>query len=201
MRFVNISLLDHWLLLLRMLWLSLFKLRTNNSTGPDGLRARLLKDCAPQLKGVLTRLFNCLLVTRAPKSWKFSIIRPIPKKPGASTPEDFQPIAITSILCKTMERVLVDHLTTTVASVLDALQFAYKSDRGTDDAVLTLLDSVSKQLALPKGYARVLFVDFSAASNSMKLHILLTRLADLNIDKGLILWIRGFFLAALKGSV
>ena len=58
--------------------------------------------------------------------------------------------------------------------------------------MLVHLDSISKQLALPKGYARVLFVDFSAALNSMKLHILLQRLAKINIDKGLIFWIRDF---------
>ncbi len=68
-----------------------------------------------------------------------------------------------------MERVLVDIHTTTVASMLDPLQLAYKSNRGTDGAVLILTDSVSKQLSLPKGYARVLFVDFSAAFNSMNL--------------------------------
>ncbi|XP_036379700.1 arrestin-C-like [Megalops cyprinoides] len=33
-----------------------------------------------------------------------------------------------------MERVLGSHLTSTVATMLDPLQFAYKSDRGTDDA-------------------------------------------------------------------
>ena len=44
----------------------------------------------------------------------------------------------------------------------------------------------------PKGYARILFVDFSSAFNSMKVHILLKRLADLGVNKGLILWIRDF---------
>lgn len=171
---------------------SLTKLKPNKATGPDGLKARLLKDCASQLKGVFTRLFNFLLVAGVPTSWKFSFIRPIPKKPGASKPEDFRPIAITSILCKTMERVLVDLLTSQVTSVIDPLQFAYRSNRGTDDAVLVLLDFISKQLALPKGYARVLFIDFSAAFNSMKLHILLQRLANINIDNSLILWIRDF---------
>lgn len=170
----------------------LTKLKPNKATGPDGLKARVLKDCAPQLKGVFSRLFNYLLVAGVPTSWKSSLIRPIPKKPRASKPEDFRPIAITSILCKTMERVLVDMMTSQVTSVLDPLQFAYRSDRGTDDAVLVLLDSISKQVALPKGQARVLFVDFSAAFNSMKLHILLQRLANINIDKGLILWIRDF---------
>lgn len=39
---------------------SLSKLRPNTATGPDGLKARLLKNCAPQLKGVFSRLFKTL---------------------------------------------------------------------------------------------------------------------------------------------
>ncbi len=59
------------------------------------------------------------------------------------------------------------YLTSSVASKLDLLQFAYKSNRGTDDAVLTLLNTVTKHLTNPKGYARILFIDFSSAFNSM----------------------------------
>lgn len=79
-----------------------------------------------------------------------------------------------------------------VANVLQPLQLAYKSDRDTDDAVLVLSDLVSKRLKLTKGYARVLFDDFSAAFNSIKLHTILKRLANLNTDMSLILWIRDF---------
>ncbi len=181
---------------------SLRKLKSNKTTGPDGLKARLLKDCAPQLKGVFTRLFQFLLDKSAvPKLWKYSVIQPVAKKPGASMPNDYRPIAITSILCKTMERVLASYLTSCVASTLDPLQFAYKSNRGTDDAVLTLLNTVTKHLTNPKGYARILFVDFSSAFNSMKTHLLLKRLVDLNINQGLVLWIRNFYLVVHKESV
>lgn len=152
---------------------SLSKLKPNKATGPEDLKARLLKASSTK------RSFF-----KGPKSWKFSVLRAIPKKTSAGKPGDFQPIALTSILCKTMKEVLVDLLTTTVASALDPLQFAYKSNRGTDDAVLTL---PTLQLTLPKGYVRVLFIDFGAAFNSMKVHILLKRLADLNVDKSLIL--------------
>lgn len=79
-----------------------------------------------------------------------------------------------------------------MATLQDPFQFAYKSKRGTDDALLTLLNTVTKHLTHPKGYARVLFLDFSSAFNSMKTHILLKRLADFNINTGLILWIRQF---------
>ncbi len=58
-------------------------------------------------------------------------------------PNDYRHIAITSILCKTMERVLTSYLTSSVASKQDQLQFvsyksttSYKSNKGSDDAVL-----------------------------------------------------------------
>lgn len=86
------------------------------------------------------------------------------------------------LLCQTLERALVDILTTMVANVLQPRQFAYKSDRDTDDTVLVLSDLVSKQLTVTKGYARVLFDDYSAAFNSLKLHTLLTQLANLNTE-------------------
>ncbi len=66
-------------------------------------------------------------------------------------PNDIWLITITFIFCKSMEQVLVSDLTTTVATMLDPFQFAYKSDRGTDDAVLTLLNTGTKHLIHPKG--------------------------------------------------
>lgn len=136
---------------------------------------------------MLTRLFQLLLdSSTVPLSWKHSIIRPVPKKPGASSPNDFRPIALTSVLCKTMERVLVNPLTTSVSTVMDPFQFAYKRNRGTDDALLTMLNAVTQHLMHPKGYARILFIDFSSAFNSMKIHILLKRAADLKVHPSLI---------------
>lgn len=102
------------------------------------------------------------------------------------------------LLCQTLERALVDILTTMVANVLQPRQFAYKSDRDTDDTVLVLSDLVSKQLTVTKGYARVLFDDYSAAFNSLKLHTLLTQLANLNTDMSFILWIRDFLSCRLQ---
>lgn len=83
-------------------------------------------------------------------------------------------------------------LSTEVTNMLDPLQLAYKSDISTESALLVLLNSVLKQLELTKGYAKVLFKDFCAAFNAVKLHFVLQRMTDLNINKSLILWIRDF---------
>lgn len=85
-----------------------------------------------------------------------------------------------------MEWVPANPLTITVVTWLDPLQFAYKSNRATENAVLTLLFTVTKHFINPEGYVRDLFVDCSSAFNCMKTHIPLKRLIDLNINTRLV---------------
>ncbi|KAF7645229.1 hypothetical protein LDENG_00208060, partial [Lucifuga dentata] len=77
---------------------------------------------------------------------------------------------------------------------LDALQFAYRSGRGVDDAKLFLTDCVHKHLEQAGSYVRLLFVDFSSAFNTMQPHILVERLiSSFQFDHHLIRWIISFF--------
>lgn len=87
----------------------------------------MLKSCCHQLKCVLTRLFQALLQAGIVQSLrKESVIIPVPKGPSVYTVNDFRPIALTSVLCKTMERILVKHLMSSVGSSSDPLQFAFR---------------------------------------------------------------------------
>ncbi len=54
------------------------------------------------------------------------------------------------------------------------LQFAYKLNRGTDDTVLTMMNFVTR-LQNSNAYARILFLDFTSAFNTMRVDILLER--------------------------
>lgn len=64
--------------------------------------------------------------------------------------------------------------------------------RGTEDATLILTNMVTKHLQNANAYARILFVDFTAAFNTMQIHILLQRRIDLGVDGGLVHWIKDF---------
>ena len=55
---------------------------------------------------------------------------------------------------------------------LDPFQFAYKSHRGVDDAVLTLLHKAFLHLDKPGSFIRVLFVNFSSAFSTIQPHLL-----------------------------
>ncbi len=70
-------------------------LHTNKATGPDGLSAFLLKNCAEKLAIAWCPLFQRSLDTHTvPALWKKSYITPIPKKPGARENNDLRPVAL-----------------------------------------------------------------------------------------------------------
>ena len=75
---------------------------------------------------------------------------------------------------------------------LDNHQFAYKKDRGVEDAILTFTDNIYKHLDTPKAYVRTLFVDFSSAFNTIQPHILIPKLQAMNVNNIIILWILNF---------
>ncbi|PVD27793.1 hypothetical protein C0Q70_12966 [Pomacea canaliculata] len=75
---------------------------------------------------------------------------------------------------------------------LDPLQFAYKPCRGVSDATLALSNAILQHLDTSGTYVRVLFMDFSSAFNTVQPHLLEKRLLDLDVNTGLVLWIRSF---------
>ena len=127
-----------------------------------------------------------------PKTWRSSKIVPIPKKLHAKELNDFRPVALTSILCKTLERIICKQITISVADQLDPLQFAYRANRSVDDATLTIENLITRHLDQSDTFVRILMMDFSSAFNTLQPHLLLTRLLELNLSPSLVLWIRAF---------
>ncbi len=134
-------------------------------------------------------LLDCHTV---PDSWKRSTIIPVPKKSRPQQLNDYRPIALTSILAKCMEKIVRKHLLDGVASMLDPLQFAYRARRGVEDASVTLLNLVSKHLEDTQTYARILFIDFSSAFNTIEPCVLIRRLISMDVNSDLVLWICDF---------
>ncbi len=115
---------------------SLAKIRPHKPPGPDGLRGRAITWCIYQLQGVFTRLFQGLLDVchshgRDPQSFQC-----------LKSPYDFRLIALTSILCKHVGRVILGRLTSPHGQ-LDNPKFAYKAQRGAEDVTLMLLHMVT----------------------------------------------------------
>ena len=127
-----------------------------------------------------------------PLSWKTSEIIPVPKKKNISELNDLRPIALTSVLMKCLEKLIKSLMKPYISKYEDPLQFAYQEGKSVDDAILTFTNSIYKHLETPGAYARVLFVDFSSAFNTILPHLLVSKLIDMKCNSFLISWILDF---------
>lgn len=93
-------------------------IQTKKATGPDNLSAFLLKTFA-ELSPAWHKLFQLSMDTcTVPKLWKKSIIIPVPKKACPQENNDYRPVAITSNVFKSLERLMIEKLHTDVTNSL-----------------------------------------------------------------------------------
>ena len=165
--------------------------------GPDEIAGRVLKVCADQLAPVFTAIFNLSLAQSIiPICFKRSTIIPIPKKPRPACHNDYRPVALTSVVMKCFEKLVKAHICSSLPNTLDPLQFAYRPNRSTEDAITHILHSVLSHLDKSKGkvlnYVRLLFVDYSSAFNTILPSTLIKKLRSLGLNDALCRWILDF---------
>uniref|UniRef100_A0A4W4EES8 Reverse transcriptase domain-containing protein n=1 Tax=Electrophorus electricus TaxID=8005 RepID=A0A4W4EES8_ELEEL len=170
------------------------RVNTRKAMGPDGICGRVLKACADQLAPVFTDIFNLSLTLGiVPSSFKQSTIVPVPKKPRPSDLNDYRPVALTSVVMKCFEKLVGDFITSSLPASMDPLQFAYRHNRSTDDAIAHLLHTTLTHLDEGRGnYVKMLFVDYSSAFNTIIPSLLTTKLGDLGLHTSLCDWISNF---------
>ncbi len=118
------------------------RVNVRKTAGPDGITGRILRSCADQLAGLFTSIFNESLATSVvPTSFKKSVIIPVPKNSKPTCLNDYRPVALTSTIMKVFERLLKNHICSSIPATLDPLQFAYRPNRSTDDAISQVLHS------------------------------------------------------------
>ena len=80
----------------------------DSATGFDAIHYQMLKPLQENSLEILFNIFNYIWTTgKFPEDWQYATIIPIPK-PGKDSEEanKFRPIAFTSCLCKTLERMI-----------------------------------------------------------------------------------------------
>ena len=147
---------------------SFSRINARKAPGPDNIPGRVLRDCAAELTDVFTDIFNISLSQAVvPTCFKATTIIPVPKKPSPSCFNDYRPVALTPILMKCFERLVMHHIKSALPPSLDPFQFAYQSNRSTDDAIATALHSALTHIDKKDSYVRMLFIDLSSAFNTI----------------------------------
>ncbi len=172
---------------------TLSRINPRKAAGPDNIPGRVLKDCAEQLTDVLTDIFNISLSQAViPTCLKSTTIIPVPKKSPVSCLNDYRPIALTPIIMKCFERLVMHNIKTSLPNTLDPLQFAYRPNRSTDDAISSTLHLALTHLENKDSYVRMLFIDFSSAFNTIIPQQLINKLSLLGLNNSLCNWILDF---------
>ncbi|KAK1787339.1 hypothetical protein P4O66_002838 [Electrophorus voltai] len=119
---------------------TLRRVNPRKAAGPDNIPGNVFKECADQLAYVLTDIYNTSLSQAiVPQCFKATTAVPLPKKSPALTFKDYRPVALTPIMMKCFERLAKDHIMSRLLATLDPLQFAYRPNHSTDDAISAAL--------------------------------------------------------------
>ena len=169
------------------------RVNPRKAAGPDGIPSCVLRACADELVGVFTDIFNLSLSQSAvPTCFNMSTIVPVPKKAKVTELNDYLPVALTSVIMEYFERLVKDHITSTLPDTLDALLFSYHPNRSTDDAIAIALHTALSHLAKRNTYVRMLFIDYRAAFNTVVPSKLIIKLWALGLNPALCNWVLDF---------
>ena len=85
-------------------------LNIHKAPGSDGLSARVLKECSSENAPILTLIYNeSLAQGTVPDDWRQANVTPVFKK-GEKYAENYRPLSLTSISCKTLEHIIVSNI-------------------------------------------------------------------------------------------
>ncbi len=94
---------------------------------------------------------------------------------------------------KVFEIILKNHICFSIPATLDPLQFAYRPNRSTDDAISHVLHSSLTHIDSKNGnYVRLLFINYSSAFNTIVPIKLAVKLTDLGLNSSHCDWIQDF---------
>ena len=100
-----------------------------------------------------------------PKSWKEATVIPIPK-PGKdnTNPNNYRPIALTSCICKTLERMINERLVWYLEknNIITEFQSGFRHQRSTNDH-LVRLETFIREAFIKKEHLVAVFFDLEKA--------------------------------------
>ena len=171
----------------------LAKINTNKAHGPDGIHGKLLKNCAVGLAYPLSLLFRtCYNTGSIPEEWKLGHIVPIFKKGSKHEVSNYRPISLTSLVMKTLERLIKVELLKHVHELIDDRQHGFLSKKSCTTNLVGMCDSLALSLN-DNIHTDVIYFDFAKAFDSVNHDLILHKLkTKFNVDGRLLKFLKNY---------
>ena len=164
------------------------------ATGPDELPARILKETAKEIAGVLSVIFQQSYEEgTVPSDWLTARISAIYKKGDKANPSNYRPVSLTGITCKIMEHIVCSQ----IGRHLDHNNILHPNQHGFRKGLCceTQLVDTIHELAYSinqKTQTDVIFLDFSKAFDKVSHDKLLHKIRYYGIGGKTNTWISAF---------
>ena len=167
----------------------------DTACGPDQIHYQLLKHLPITSLLILLSIFNRIWDTgELPPSWKEATVIPIPKPNKDSTnPSNYRPIALTSCVCKTLERMINTRLVWFLESnnLITNFQSGFRKRRSTNDH-LVRLETFIRDAFIKKEHLVAVFFDLEKAYDTTWKYGIMKDLEDFGLKGRLPSFISNF---------
>ena len=167
----------------------------DTSPGLDSIHYKVLKQLPDETLKILLDIINKYWDSHTfPESWRKAMVLPIPKPDkDKQNPSNFRPIALTSCICKTVERMVNERLIYFLEKYkkLTKFQAGFRSERGTMDQ-LVRLDTFIKDAFVSGDHVVAVFFDLAKAYDTTWKHGIMRDLHTMGLRGNLPIFIQNF---------
>ena len=165
----------------------------HKACGPDGISARIIRECCDELSVPLAKI--CSLSLRQgtfPQRWKEANVVPIFKKGNAKDPQNYRSVSLIPLFGKVLERVAYLSLLHHVSPVLSPDQHGFVPGWSCASNLATLLSTSWDSIGLGD-QTDCIYTDFSAAFQSVNHSLLIHKLKNsFNISETALDWFSSY---------
>ena len=145
-------------------------LKVHKAPGPDGLSARVLKECSSEIAPMLAFIYNeSLAQGTVPDEWRQANVAPVYKKGEKYDEANYRPVSLTCICCKTLEHIIVSNINKHLSheNILANCQHGFRSQRSCETQLVQFFHDMVSNLdrAHNRGHRQtdVIITDFAKA--------------------------------------
>lgn len=172
----------------------LSKVKETKSQGSDSIHPKLIKETVETITKPVTKIFTkSMECHQLPSQWKLANITPIHKKGSRQEVSNYRPISLTSIICKTMERIVRDKIMAymEVNNFFSKHQHGFRKGRSCTTQLIEVIENWTESIDNQNSIDAI-YLDFQKAFDTVPHQRLISKLKGYGISGNLIKWLENF---------